>query len=64
MTARRATPIATRDRAAVVTAAIIQTIADALRNGTDAHAAIIATLRDEFADVARQTASEIRLLDD
>jgi hypothetical protein len=61
-----------RDRAAAVTAAILQITGDALRarlNGELTAAArvriqVADLLRDEFADVAQQAASEIRLQDE
>jgi hypothetical protein len=62
------TPIAARDRATVVAAALFQTIADAYASGdiaslADAYAAIVAQLRDEFYDVARMARDEIHLSD-
>ena len=59
-----------QDRAAVVTRAILLIISNAMRGWWDgdrpshlpmARAEIEATLRDEFADIARQTRDEIRI---
>lgn len=63
--------VAARDRAAVVTTAIIQIVVSALRrwNAGDladlasVRAEIAATLREEFADVEQQVLNEIRLND-
>ena len=58
-----------RDRAAVVATAVLQELRSVLRccghaDFAGARAAIEALLRDEFADVARTTLSEIRCEDD
>ena len=63
--------VAARDRAAVVTTAIIQIVVSALRrrNAGDLaalasmRAEIAATLREEFAEVEQQVLNEIRLND-
>jgi hypothetical protein len=55
---------AARDRAAVVTRTLVETIVCHIRDdGTALHARIEKILRDEFADVARTTLNEIRLED-
>ena len=63
------TPNHTRDRAAIVTTAILRIVQEALRAWLyrgdaampSARAEIEAVLRDEFADVARMTRDEIRI---
>jgi hypothetical protein len=61
-------PAFARDRAAVVTTAVVRVLGDALlnwfhRDGTDlaaARAEVETILRDEFHDIARTTRDEIR----
>ena len=62
---------AVRDRAAVTAAAIVQIVANMTRAGLldspaaldDLRVAVEDDLRDEFADIARMTLSEIRRAD-
>jgi hypothetical protein len=54
-----------RDRADVVARAILDAVADHIRDdGAALHARIADQLRDEFADVARTALTEIRLNDE
>ena len=62
-----------KDRAEVVATAILQIVKDALRSRfgggsaaalADARAAIVAYLRDEFADIRRQARDDIRPRDE
>jgi hypothetical protein len=51
------------DRAAVVTTAVMEVVARHRRTGTDPRVEIKALLRDEFADVARQTEQDLAGID-
>jgi hypothetical protein len=51
----------TRDRASAVARALIDTLAECLRDDRRLHARTVEQLCDEFADIKRETLNEIRL---
>ncbi len=57
--ARRQAP-PPRDRAAIVATGILAIFADCVRNDAALHDMLVAIVRDEIADIARQTLTEIR----